>query len=48
MTIDVKEAQKGRGVMARDNAHVVFNGSKIIGNGKDFVGLWAKGNQANL
>ncbi|AWK16119.1 pertactin-like passenger domain-containing protein [Candidatus Williamhamiltonella defendens] len=49
VTIEVKEGQKGRGVIARDHAHVTLsNDSKITGTGKDFLGLWAYGNQTNF
>ncbi|BGI52196.1 MAG: hypothetical protein HamCj_05490 [Candidatus Hamiltonella defensa (Ceratovacuna japonica)] len=49
VTIEVKEGQKGRGVIARNHAHVTLNNdSKITGTGKDFLGLWAYGNQTNL
>ncbi|ATW31862.1 pertactin-like passenger domain-containing protein [Candidatus Williamhamiltonella defendens] len=49
VTIDVTEGQKGRGVVASNHADVtLLNESKITGTGKDFVGLWADGNQTNL
>ncbi len=48
LILDIKEGQRGRGVTARNNAHVILNDSNITGTGQDFLGLSADGGHATL